>query len=194
MGIPKLDSNFTAKLKISETLTKFSRRKNPTKLDPDNSEELFSSYDYEELALAFQELVSLCIIGTSLFLQFDEAKEILITHEYECIDEQTGYNIIEIASISGNVEFMKMLLNIMTDENYFFKLGKSLDYAIINEDYEMTECILECSSPKDDSYPRYGNFIQFFGFTLNISCMKKPIIQILSKHANKNTFTPMKKI
>ena len=183
-----LDPNFKAKLKISKTsLTKFPRKKK-TEVDSDGCKQ----FPFDKSAQDFQNMVRWCINGkvfqlNAYLLDFDECKN-LMKHDYECTDEQTGYSIIEIASLSGHVEIMNLLLAILTDEDYFFKLGKCLDYAIANENSEMIECILIMSSPRDNSYPRYGNFIHFYGFSLNINCIKKSIIQVLCKYANKNIF------
>ena len=80
----------------------------------------------------------------------------LVRLKSECVDSKTGYNIVEFAAISGKTEIMKILLEHRTDLMDYLDIGKSLKYAIAQEDVEMVKCMLDFSKNERIGYGSKG--------------------------------------
>ena len=75
----------------------------------------------------------------------------------DCRDLETGYNIREIVSATGNVETMKLISNAEEEEHIYF--GNALEISIIKNDVDMIRCIL-CITPRYvDNYLSKKDFL-----------------------------------
>ena len=96
----------------------------------------------EEKILAFEDIFSWIING-----EIKKMKEALKNKVYKDLimtpsssDLETGYSIYEIASISGNVEIMKIIH--FNQESKRIYIGRALAFAVFREDLEMVKCLL----------------------------------------------------
>ena len=186
MNIQRFDPAYKAELEILKNkLSKVSGK------DIQNSN--LSHYEMGELRCAFEELVSWCINGENeqlndaLEYKWGNTKERpimkdLVTCDFECVDAQSGYNIPEIVSISGHTSIMKTICRVILSKRngkYFLKMGKSLEYAIVNEDEKMVESILSNSDSRDCL--NFHN--EYYGVSLSLNQIRK-VSEPLIKYAD----------
>ena len=108
-------------------------------------------FSEQDLSKAFEEIISWCINNNE-----DDLKKVIndsldsysvykhLIFGVDCRDLQTGYNIREIVSASGNVRIMKLILDAHEIEHLF--LGNALEISIIKNDLDMIKCIF-CIKP-----------------------------------------------
>ena len=116
----------------------------------------YSRFENEELSSTFEEIVSWCIkndatnlrnVLNSKWKKFDIYKYL---NRIDCKDEETGYNIPEIAAASGNVRIMKIIQEAKPDQYQY--LGNVLEIAIMKEDLEMVRQINKSEIEGLDQY------------------------------------------
>ena len=96
--------------------------------------------DYgEKSSEAFENIVTWCLNGEVEKLEKANKKDLYMKllrsrGTRPCVDNLTEYTICEFASVSGNVEVMKIL-----PKNY---IGRSLIFATLKDDLEMVQYIL----------------------------------------------------
>ena len=167
MNITNFEPSHKAKLKIITTKYIYLRKHRPRKSicfrapRPDGWRPNYESlpYNTEKLNEAFEKLVSWCINGKTDMLNNALQTPIfskLVRLKFECVDSKTGHNIVEFAAISGKTEIMKILLKHRTDLEDYLDIGKSLKYAIAQEDVEMVKCMLDFSKNERIGYGSKG--------------------------------------
>ena len=165
MKIPKFQPNHKAKLKF------FSTEMHRVRIKRSTSKVLLIDHDpmphsIEKLEKAFESMISWCINGKLASLKRSIANKqkpefkFMMMFQYDCIDEKTSLNIFEFTAISSQVHIMEWLLKTRTTKDYYFRIGKALDYAIAKDDVEMTECMIEFSLKNQIKYGKIEHLHQ----------------------------------
>ena len=110
----------------------------------------------------------------------------LVRLKFECVDSKTGYNIVEFTAISGKTEIMKILLEHRTDLMDYLDIGKSLKYAIAQDDVEMVKCMLDFSKNERIGYGSKGyGSLNDLCFAIEINKIK--IVEVFLEYSKPET-------
>ena len=96
----------------------------------------------KEVSKAFEDIVTWCIKGETKKMKDAMKKKIYqdLLKSKTSKDVETDFNIYEFASMSGNVEIMKIIH--VDQKSKMTLIGRALAYAVLRDDLEMVKCIL----------------------------------------------------